>query len=142
MLYKKPNLKYTEMAIFEDEHAYLENNTDEVENLIFEYIYHITNMLAHTGKYFTSAKMYDDFNVYVATRAYLRLKNPKQFKEDSSVKKIKSILNYLKRTLPFAKIDFQKENFAQTVIKIEEETSNEEMKESEYLNLKIYKFFE
>ena len=40
MIYKKPNVRYTDMAIWVDEHAYKD---DCDENLMFEYIFHLIN---------------------------------------------------------------------------------------------------
>ena len=104
MIYQKPkDVTYTQMAMFIDKHAYDENSTNELNNLIFEYIYHLVEMLAYKAKFFNRYSYYDDFAIYVASSVYLRLKNPKQFEYDNNgnpkLKRVKSILNYIKTIL-------------------------------------------
>lgn len=119
MIYVKPkNVTYTQMAMFIDEHAYDENASDEQNNLIFEYIFHIVEMLAYKSKFFSRYQYYEDFALYVASSVYLRLKNPKQFKYDKNgqpkLKRVKSILNYIKTILYPKKVDFEQEHYDQT----------------------------
>lgn len=122
MIYQKPkDVTYTQMAIFIDEHAYDENSSDEQNNLIFEYIYHIVEMLAYKAKFFNKYSYYDDFAIYVASAVYLRLKNPRQFEYDKNgnpkLKRVKSILNYIKTILYPKKVDFEQEQYDQTFSK-------------------------
>ena len=59
---------------------------------------------------------YEPFALYLATQAYLRLVNPKQFLPDNDpkkMKKVKSILNYIKRIMYPMIVNYQKQNFAQ-----------------------------
>ena len=71
MFYKKPyDISYTEMAIYVDNHIY---SNDRDDDKIFEYLYHISHMLAVKRCLFTSAKNYDDFSIYFATETFLRL---------------------------------------------------------------------
>lgn len=119
MTYEKPkNVTYTQMAIFIDEHAYDENPTTELNNLIFEYIYHLVEMLAYKAKFFSRYSYYDEFAIYVASSVYMRLRNPRQFQYDANgnpkLKRVKSILNYIKTILYPKKVDFEQEQYDQT----------------------------
>ena len=114
MIYKKPDLKYTEMAIWIDQHVY----TDDCDpNILFEYIYHLINMLAHQAGYFRNHHYYDDFAITGATRVFLRLTNPKQNELDENgnpqMEKIKSVLNYIKSIMYPMKVTFEQENYCQ-----------------------------
>ena len=122
MLYNKPkDVTYTQMAITIDKMAYSEDCDDE---LIYQYLYLLSYMLAVKACYFTSSYLYNDFSILVANTAFMRLKNPKQFQLNENgeprLKKIKSILNYLKTILYPKKVDFEQENYAQVNIYIEE----------------------
>lgn len=127
MLYKKPkNVTYTQMAIAIDNMCYSDNCNDE---LLFEYLYHLSYMLAIKNRYFNSSKLYDDFAAYCATSVFLRLKNKKQYEinpktNQYKLTKIKSVLNYLKQTLYFRKVNFEQEHYCQTV-SYEEDLENE-----------------
>lgn len=107
MTFKRPDITYTAMAMWVDENAYLESCNDE---LLYEYIYHIADMLARKAEYFHYASEYDEFALYVASRVYFRLKNPKQFQlakdGEPKLKKVKSILNYLKKVIYPCKADY------------------------------------
>lgn len=107
MTFKRPNITYTAMAMWIDENAYSDSCDNE---LLYQYIYHIAEMLARKAEYFHYASEYDEFALYVASRVYFRLKNPKQFQIDSNgepkLRKIKSILNYLKKVLYPCKADY------------------------------------
>ena len=121
MLFNRPkNLKYTTMSIYIDEHIYT-NDCDDA--LVFEYLYHIVNMLAFKNKFFSTAEYYENFAIYCATNYFLRLKNKKQFElnEDGTPKmsKIKSILNFIKKTINFRRMAFQQEFFCQSISKDE-----------------------
>lgn len=110
------------MAIAIDEMAYSEDCNEE---LLFEYLYHLSMMLAVKACYFKSAKHYDDFAIFMASSAYFRLKNPKQYIYDSDgnpkMDKVKSILNYLKSVLYPRKVVFEQQNYAQTEITLNED---------------------
>jgi len=120
--YVKPKVRYVDMAIWIDENAYLPNCDD---NKLFEYLYHLVYMLAVKNRYFNSYDLYDSFAIYVATTAYFRLKNKKQFELDENNEpkqvRIKSILNYLKQILAFRKISFQQTEYAQCLTPKEKE---------------------
>lgn len=110
------------MAIAIDNMAYSDDCDDE---LLFEYLYHLSMMLAVKARYFNSAKYYDDFAIFLATSAYFRIKNPKQFTLNEfgnpKMEKLKSILNYLKAVLYPRKVAFEQQNYAQTEVKLEED---------------------
>lgn len=117
MIFKKPNIKYTDMAIYIDQNAYLDNS-EEVNNLIFQYIFHLVEMLAYKARYFKSYEQYQDFSLYAASDIYMRLKNPKQFEYNNEgeprLRKIKSILNYIKKVIYAKKVDFEQQYYDQS----------------------------
>lgn len=121
MLFNKPkNLKYTTMSIYIDEHIYSDDCDDA---LVFEYLYYLVNMLAYKGNFFNKAEYYDNFAIYCATNYFLRLKNKKQFELDENgnpkMTKIKSILNFIKKTINFRRMTFQQEFYCQSISKDE-----------------------
>lgn len=121
MLYEKPkNVRYTDMAMYIDEHIY---SGDYDEDLVFIYLYHLAYMLARNNKWFKKADYYDNYAVYTATRVYMRLINPKQYelKEDGEPKmsKLKSCLNYMKMIAYPCKVDFEQMEYGQTLIESE-----------------------
>lgn len=111
MTYDKPeDVTFTQMAIWIDEHVY----TDDIdEGLLYEYLYHLSNMLAGQAAYFKTALEYDHFGLYCASRLFQRLMNPKQFELNESnqpkMNQIKSILNYIKKVIYPYKVDFELE---------------------------------
>lgn len=117
MIFKKPDMKYTDMAIYIDQNAY-QDNSEDVDNLIFQYIFHLIEMLAYKSRYFTSYEQYQDFALYAASDVYMRLKNPKQFEYkdngEPKLRKIKSILNYIKKVIYAKKVDFEQQYYDQS----------------------------
>ena len=123
MIYKKPKgVKYTDMAIYVDNHVYEDDCDDE---MIFQYLYHLANMLAHKNRWFKNVDYYDGYAIHTATRVFLRLKNPKQYelKEDGEPKltKIKSCLNYMKMISYPCKVEYEQQEYSQTLTKNEDE---------------------
>lgn len=117
--YRKPHdVTYTQMCIWIDEHIY-EDNCDD--SLAFEYLYHITRMLAYKRRFFEKAEYYDDFAIYCATRIFMRLKDKRQFDDNEKLSKIKSVLNYAKSILYATKVSFEGESFAQNYIRNDED---------------------
>jgi hypothetical protein len=90
--------------------VYREDLSEDEDKLIFEYLYHLIEMLAYKAKFFSRYQYYEDFALYAASDIFIRLKNPKQFEYDGNgnpkLKKIKSILNYIKAVLYAKKVDF------------------------------------
>ena len=115
MLASKPPIKYTEMAMYIDNHIYTDDCDD---NKVFLYLYHLSLMLAHKNKLFRRNEYYEDFALTFAEEMYWRLKNPKQemLKEDGTPKmyKLKSILNYMKSSLYGRKVNFEQEKYSQS----------------------------
>lgn len=120
-LFKKPNhLKYTELCMYIDENVYRDDLTTEEENTIFEYLYHIANMLARKGGYFSRSEYYEDFAAYFASSVYFRLRNPKQYiidpkTNEPKLSKIKSVLNYMKNVAYLRKMEFEQEFYSQAL---------------------------
>lgn len=54
MLFTKPPIKYTDMAIYVDEIVAKGKDqiTEKEAETVFEYLYHLGFMLAHKNKYF------------------------------------------------------------------------------------------
>lgn len=116
MTFTKPHkVSYADMAIYIDENVYKEDCDDA---LIYEYIYHIINMLAYKGKFFKTSKQYDDFSIQSATYIFMRLKNKKQYewdskKENYKLEKVKSVLNYIKKLMYPMRVMFEQEDYSQ-----------------------------
>ena len=98
MTFRKPtNITYTQMCIYIDDNIY--NGTYD-ENTVYTYLYLLTYMLAKKMKYFEHEQDYDEFSLYMASRLYMRLTN-------SNKSPIKSILNYLKRTIGVQRLTWE-----------------------------------
>lgn len=110
MLFKKPNIKYTEMAMWVDAHAY-EDDCDE--SLMYEYIYHIFCMLARKRKFFNQTHHIDDYAANAASKVVMRYKNKKQFGDNPTLSKVKSVLNYCKNVSYPLKVQYEQEFYAQ-----------------------------
>lgn len=110
-LYEHPDLSYVEMCMYIDENIYRQGLTECEENTLFQYMYLIIHMLAYKRQYFHSMKQYEDFAVYGATRIYMRYQTSKQ--EGSKLKPVKSVLNYIKKTIDFLRIDFTQSEYSQ-----------------------------
>ena len=115
MTYTKPkNVRYVDMAIYIDSIIYSKELTEKEQNTVYEYLYHLFNMLAIKHKYFKKASDYDEYCLMAAKNAYYRLTNKKQFLPDDDPKKlpkIKSILNWVKNVAYGFKVNYQKEYF-------------------------------
>ncbi len=106
---------YSRMAIYFDAHIY-DDPVVRDDDLLYRYLYHICYMLACKGKFFqflpNSFEKYDEFALYMATRIYMRLINPKYLEKHE---KIVSILNYCKTLLRPTKVDFLREDFSEII---------------------------
>lgn len=116
MLYQKPkDVRYVDMAIWIDNNAYEEDFDSET---MFEYIYLLTHMLARKRGLFDQTDKLDDFTLFASSRYYLRLTDKRQFEynEDGTYKfeRIKSILNYIKKSLYMFKVMYEKETYLDT----------------------------
>lgn len=121
--YKKPtDVTYTDMCIYIDENIYKEEYD---EQKIFEYLYHLSKMLAKNSSFFRYPEYYEDFALYCASQCFMRLIDKRQFEIDENGKpkleKIKSILNYLKSVLYPKKVDFEQFYYSQTITRTDYE---------------------
>lgn len=108
---KKPKIRYVDMCIYIDEHVYEPNHDVE---LIFDYLQCLFYALSFKKKFFNKEDDYDKYSLYGATHVYLRLTNERQFLPDDDprkMKRIKSVLNFIKSILYPLKVNYQKENF-------------------------------
>lgn len=108
---KTPKLRYVDMCIYIDKHIYEPNHDIE---LIFEYLQCLFYALAFKQNFFKKEDDYDKYSLYGATHVYLRLTNERQFYPDDhpkKMKRIKSVLNFIKSILYPLKVNYQKENF-------------------------------
>ena len=125
--FNKPHgLKYTDMAIYIDEHLneVTEINANpEVEMKIYEYLYHLFYALAYKAGYFSDMRYYDDYSLYCAGQMYMmlhrKMTNTGQTMHGKEIKPVKSVLNYVKSVLYPWKINFQRQYF-HTVLNPEE----------------------
>lgn len=125
MLYKKPNnLKYTTMAIYIDENIY---KPDHDQETIYKYLYFLAIMLAHKENLFNIKDEYEEFAIYYASQLYLRLTNKKQFEYNDAgepkLKRVKSILNYMKSTIGQRAAGFHKYEYDYTSDKITDDVA-------------------
>ena len=112
MIFKKPeDVRYVDMAQYIDDNAYSENKD---ESLMYEYIFHLCNMIAHKRKLFRKTSEFEEFCLYVSGYMIYRYRNKKQFileNGEPKMKKVKSILNYLKKTIYQLSVRFRRENY-------------------------------
>ena len=128
MIFPKPDLKYTEMAMYVDEKVKLGKNLTEQElEKIYIYLYHLTRMLAYKNHYFNRTEYYDDFSLTMASDMMNRLiYNPKLYEYDESgepaMKHIKSCLNYLKAVIYGRKVNYEQQTYSQKILQLDEPT--------------------
>lgn len=109
---KPKHVRYVDMAIWIDNNAYKE---DCDNTKLYDYLYHISKMLAYKRGLCKTSQEYEDFAIYAASRYFFRLTNPRQFDAVEPLEKIKSILNYIKRTLYPTKIEYDREYTNQVI---------------------------
>lgn len=122
MFFEKPDVRYVDMCIYIDEHVY---SKDYDQAKVYQYLYHIILMLAIKRNYFNSTKDNEEFSIYAASIYYMRLFDNRQFEEDSAIEPIRSILNYIKKTLYSIRRDYVKKYLFE----------NESAMDVEYLNI-------
>ena len=126
MAFQKPRgMKYTDMCIYIDEIVKRGNPTENEQNTIFEYLYHIAFMLAHRKKYFNRSYYYEEFAMYFATEVMYRLFfNPRlsEINEhgDPVLLPIKSVLNYMKSVIYGRKVEFEQKFYSQKYSEFED----------------------
>jgi hypothetical protein len=96
MFFEKPDVRYVDMCIYIDEHIY---NGDYDQETVYQYLFHIIMMLSIKRNYFNSKKLTEDSSIYAASNYYMRLLDERQFEEKSPIEPIRSILNYIRKTL-------------------------------------------
>ena len=143
---KPGHLKYTDLAIYIDNTIYerdAENNptglkkmTHSEEGTVYNYLYNILKVLASKNRLFYNQMDLDDFSIRLAGQILSRLIDPKQnFSLRKDIKKplgpVKSCLNYIKIVLPFAAVDFRKDNYQEVV-------TSEIQGEDNLINVKEY----
>ena len=103
--------RVVDLCMWVDENAYKE---DVDKEQLFDSLYNIVIKIAVNHKLFKQWQDYQPFGLYAAGRVYKRYMNPKQYLPDDDpkkMKKIKSVLNFIKTTLNPMRVDFQKEQF-------------------------------
>lgn len=106
MRYSKPKkIRYVDMAIWIDNNAYTDGCN---ESMLYDYLYHLAKMLSYKRGLCATSREYDDFSIWCASKYFFRLTSPKQ--QTGKLPRIKSILNYMKRTIYTAKIDFDRQH--------------------------------
>lgn len=113
-------IRAVDMCIYIDEHIYDKYN----EELVFGYLQWLFYSLSIKKKYFKNFDDYESYALYGATQTYLRLTDKRQFLPENNpkkLKKIKSVLNFIKRIMYPLKVNYQKNTF-NDVIKIAEES--------------------
>lgn len=110
MTYKKPkDVRYVDMCIYIDkavaDYDPVTNPfTIEQEENIYIYMYHLYYNFACRERYFNKVDDYDEYALFCATKAWQRITN-----QDKP--KLKSILNYVKKTKYGWKRKWQRENY-------------------------------
>lgn len=119
---KPKGMKYTDMCIYIDKHfpeIAVAGEHPDIENTIFEYLYHIVYALACKAGYFKDFSDYDSFAIYAAAELYFsmrkKLVNAGQEVRGKVVVPVKSCLNFIKATLFPLKVNYQQENFASVI---------------------------
>ena len=119
--------KFSNMAIYIDEHAYDENPDWDK---IYTYICEIVMMLSQKMRLFKKNEDYKKFSHTVASDVIMRYLDPTQFKIIPGKKqktKIKSVMNFIKSSLYLRRVQYEQENYAQIIYDLsgsEEDYSN------------------
>lgn len=114
MVFTNDNIRYVDMAIYIDSHIYEEKFDEEK---IYLYLCDLVYMLASKKRFFTNKKDCRDFSIFFASILLLRLEDKRQFILDDDgnyqLPKIKSILNYIKKTIYPYKVQYQQKYYKQ-----------------------------
>ena len=133
MVFSNDNIKYVDMAIYIDSHIY-EKNFDEEK--IYLYLCDLVYMLASKKRFFNNKKDCRDFSIFFASILLLRLEDKRQFILDDDgnyqLSRIKSILNYIKKTIYAYKVQYQQQFYKQS--KNEEELTYDNVSNLEISN--------
>lgn len=96
MFFNKPDIRYVDMCIYIDDHIY---SGEYDESLVYQYLFFIVLMLATKRDYYPNTKDREDFSLYAASYYLMRLTDSRQFDDNSPITPIRSILNFVKKTL-------------------------------------------
>jgi hypothetical protein len=108
MFFERPDVRYVDMCIYIDEHIY----TDDYDvSRVYQYLYHIIRMIALKRAYFPKKVDLDDFSLYAASSYYMRLTDERQFSSDSPIEPVRSILNYIRKTLFSVRREYCRKHF-------------------------------
>ena len=113
MINSQRGRRTVDLCIYVDNNAY---NPDVDKEQLFDALYNIAYSVSFKHKMLPKFEDYEPFALFAASKLYMRLTNPKQFLPDDDpkkLKKVKSILNFLKTTLYPMVVDYQQENYAQ-----------------------------
>lgn len=117
--HKPSNLRYTEMCMYIDANLDKIVQTGEhpdIENKIFEYLYHILYALSCKQNFFPKFEDYDLFALYGASELYISMRNKQrnagQIIRGKEVVPIKSCLNFIKSVLFPLKVNYTRQTFA------------------------------
>ena len=134
MFFEKPNMRYVDMCIYIDDNIYTDSYSAE---LVYQYLYHIIMMICIKIGYFTNRKVTEDFSLYASSVYYMRLTDKRQFEDGSELEPIRSILNYVKRTLFSIKREYCKKHLLEQELPEMEFISIDNEAFSVYVNNKI-----
>lgn len=126
----KNKIRYVDMCIYIDNHIY---NGDYDEQLVFDYLQKLFYALSYKKNFFLHISDYQQYSLYGATHVYLRLTNKRQFLPDddpNKLKKIKSVLNFIKSILYPLKVNYQHDEFNRMFVdEIQGEGINDSIKQ-------------
>jgi hypothetical protein len=117
MFFDKPDIRYVDMCMYIDDTVY---SGDFNQELVYQYLYHIIMMIAVKRNYFDTRSALDDFSLYAASSYYMRLTDERQFGNCQTLPKIRSILNYVRKTLFSLKRDYCKKYISNNEVPCEE----------------------
>lgn len=106
-------MRIVDLCIYVDKYAYSDQHDREQ---IFNAIYNIVFSISVKNKLFKNWDDYREFALWYGGNLYSRLTNPRQNLPPDDPKylsPIKSILNYIKKTIQLRKVDYQKQFFQQ-----------------------------
>lgn len=107
-------VRAVDMCIYIDTHIY--NEFDE--SLVFGYLQWLFYALSIKKRYFSNYDDYDSYAIYAATQTYIRLTDKRQFLPEDDpkyLKRVKSVLNFIKRIMYPLKVNYQKSVFNEVV---------------------------
>lgn len=124
---KPKNMKYTDLCIYIDKTVYERDEHNNPTGLrkmtegetinVYNYLHSLIYALAIKKRLMNSKEEYDMFCLDITANIFVRLRREDQDYSgaDSRNKPIKSILNYVKGTLPFMAITWKGANYFQTI---------------------------